>query len=480
MSYNVWEYIRFAQRMRSEDYWKTEQQIFNIPVILLILFLIGYIAVALFGRPDLIVSSILLGGSIFVSVIELLIRRITDRIRKNERLHARALAAEASSEAKTRFLSNMSHDIRTPLNAIIGYTILAKSSPLEQLPEYIDKIDHASHQMLALVNEVLEMSRIESGKLELEPVNTDLESIVKHTASMFHSQMKSKQISFTVSCRIKNNWVICDGHRLGRVLMNMLSNACKFTEPGGKVSLSAEQIDDDSQSLHYIFKVSDNGIGMSPDFIQNVFTPFERERTSTVSRTQGTGLGMAICKNIVEMMGGTISVESVPGMGTTFTVFLSLPPGRQEAADPLPAKVLDTTVDFSAVRLLLAEDNEVNREIAVMILSQAGFTVDTAENGQIALDRIASSRPGYYQAVLMDIQMPVMDGYTAARQIRALADPQLSSIPIIAMTANAFAQDRQDAKDAGMQAHISKPLDVEQMMQTIKEVLESNTVQDEL
>ena len=278
MAYNVWQYLRFARRMRREDDWKKEQHYFTIPVILLVLFLAGYLAVALFGRPDLIVSLILLGGSIFVFVIELLMKRISDRIRENERLHARAIAAEGASEAKTLFLSNMSHDIRTPLNAIIGYTVLAKSAPTEALPEYIDKIDHASRQMLALVNEVLEMSRIESGKLELTPANANLESIVTHAASLIHTQIESKEITFKVSCQISDKWVICDAHKLSRVLMNILSNAYKFTEPGGEITLSAEQTEGDGQALHYVFKVSDNGIGMSPEFVKKVFTPLPSAR----------------------------------------------------------------------------------------------------------------------------------------------------------------------------------------------------------
>jgi len=476
MVYNIWQYCRFARRISGRGDWKKERQILNIPIVLLVLFLIGYLAVGLFGKPDLIVSSILLGGSVFVAVMELLIQRIADRICENERLEARAVAAEDASAAKTIFLSNMSHDIRTPLNAIIGYTTLAKDAPAAQQAEYLRKIDSAGRQMLTLVNEVLEMSRIESGRLELEPVNADLEAAVRRAGDMIHSQMEVKQIDFTVDCEVADRWVVCDEHRLSRVLLNLLGNAAKFTGQGGRVEMTLRQTGRGETDAAYEIRVSDNGIGMSPEFAERVFLPFEREQTSTVSRTQGTGLGMAISKSIVDMMGGTIDVKTEQGRGSTFTLRLRLPLGElpQDRPETCLARARD-----SGIRLLLAEDNPVNREIAVAILTNAGFQVDSVENGEEAWQRIADSRPGDYDAVLMDIQMPVMDGYAATRRIRALDDPLLASIPIIAMTANAFAEDVHSAEKAGMQAHISKPLDVDRMLRTLCEVLSAARGEDE-
>ena len=468
MVYNIWQYIRFSRRISGHGDWKRERQILNIPIVLLVLFLAGYLAVGLFGKPNLIVSSILLGGSIYVTIMEMLIQRIADRIRENERLEVRAVAAEEASAAKTNFLSNMSHDIRTPLNAIIGYTTIAKTAPPEQQREYIGKIESAGRQMLLLVNEVLEMSRIESGKLELEPENADIVEIVHRAGDMIRAQLEVKQIAFDLSCEVTDRWVVCDDHRLGRVLMNLLGNAAKFTDEGGAVSLSLRQLDKRPDGIGYEIRLKDNGIGMSPEFARRVFMPFERERTSTVSKTQGTGLGMAISKNIVDLMGGSIRVETEQGKGTEFILDLRFPEGTPRAEDDAAAC---GGACFAGKRLLLAEDNAINREIATMILEQAGFAVDAVENGAEAVERIEASNPGDYDAVLMDIQMPVMDGYAATRRIRAMEDEALARIPIVAMTANAFSEDVRAAEAAGMQAHIAKPIDVDAMMHTLGEVL---------
>ena len=469
MVYNVVQYVRFAGSLRSTGDWDRERRIFNIPVILLVLFLAGYIAVALFGKPDIIVSAILFGGSIFVAVMQYLISRIANRIRENERLEARANAAEEANRAKTLFLSNMSHDIRTPLNAIIGYTTLAENAPADELPGYIQKIRNAGQQMLNLVNEVLEMSRIESGKLELEAEDTDLEVLFRKSEDLIRTQMEEKEISFTAECDIRDRWVICDGHRLSRVLMNILSNAYKFTDRGGAVSMSLKQTGSTSETGEYELRIRDNGIGMSPEFVEKIFIPFERERTSTVSRTQGTGLGMPISKNIIDQMGGSIEVKTKQGEGSEFTVRLTLPITDEPEEGISPKKELP---DFTGCCLLLAEDNEINAEIATEILKNEGFAVESCANGQEAVELVKSMEPGYYQAVLMDIQMPVMDGYEAARMIRALEDPVRRNVPIIAMTANAFKKDRDAAEAAGMQAHIAKPLDKDVMLRTIAGVLQ--------
>ena len=266
--------------------------------------------------------------------------------------------------------------------------------------------------------------------------------------------------------------MLCDKNRLNRILLNLLSNAYKFTPEGGAVSATIRETGSEDGEGLYEVRVKDNGIGMSPAFAQKLFKPFERERTSTVSGIQGTGLGLSITKSIVDLMGGTIRAETEQGAGTEFILSLRFPLFEHEI-ESAPADENEKTevVDYAGKRLLLVEDNPINREIAVMILSQAGFQLDTAENGQIALDKVTDSADGYYDAVLMDIQMPVMDGYTAARAIRALPDAALSQIPIVAMTANAFAEDAQAAAEAGMNGHIAKPLDVDKMMETLQEVL---------
>ncbi|MBR0403704.1 MAG: response regulator [Eggerthellaceae bacterium] len=470
MAFNIYSYLRFSRRVREQGNWSKERQVFKIPIVLLILFLLGYLTVALVGNPDFVIAGILFGGSIFVFIMLMLMQRMFDRIRENERLEAKLVAAEEASKAKTNFLSNMSHDIRTPLNAIIGYTTLANGDEVtqEEMKGYIGKIAKASHQLLNIVDDVLEMSRIESGKMELEPCNVNIEDCIRELEDLVRTQLESKHLNFDVSWDVAHKWVLCDKNRLNRALMNLLCNAGKFTDENGSVSLRLKELAEFDGIGDYEIRVKDTGIGISPEFVEHLFTPFERERTSTVSRIQGTGLGMAITKNIIDMMGGTIDVETEKGKGTEFIIMVSLPiveAEEQDAADEPGA------VSFEGMRALLVEDNEVNREIAQMLLSQAGFEIDTAENGKQALDMVSASEPGFYDVVLMDVQMPMMDGHTASKAIRALPDSALSEIPIIAMTANAFQEDIRAAEEAGMNGHIAKPLDVTAMMGTLAQVL---------
>ncbi|MBE7009014.1 MAG: amino acid permease [Ruminococcaceae bacterium] len=394
-------------------------------------------------------------------------------VRREKDMEVQKVRAEQSSKAKTAFLSNMSHDIRTPMNAIIGYTTVAQREGCtpEEMREYLAKIEASGQHLLALINDILEMSRIESGKMDLEPMAIDLKKTLDEACEMFASQMSAKNIAFTVEAsQIENDFVCCDKNRLSRVLLNLLSNSYKFTPEGGAVSVSLRQTGMGEGYGDYELRVKDSGIGMTQEFASKVFEAFERERTSTVSGIQGTGLGMAITKSIVDLMGGTIDVVTAPDKGTEFIIRIRFAlAGRTEEADARTESA--DGVDFTKVRLLLVDDNEINREIATLLLEEAGFTVDTAENGKLAVERIETSGPGAYQAVLMDIQMPVMNGYDATRAIRALDDPALASIPIVAMTANAFAEDIQMAKDAGMNSHIAKPIDVEKMMKTLTDVL---------
>ena len=469
MAYNICRYLRFSQRVRAHGNWKQEEKIFRIPIFLLVLFLAGYISIAVFGSPDLVVSSILLGGSVFVLMMLLLIQRTVSRIQENEKLEAKVAAAEEANRAKTTFLSNMSHDIRTPLNAIVGFTALAKGEKVtaEQKNDYLKKIEQASNQLLDIVNDVLEMSRIESGRMELDPRPSNLTDCVREAGDLVSGQLKEKKIAFSVDCEAPHPWVLCDTLRLNRALMNLLCNAAKFTGENGAVSLSLKELGFDANTGTYEIRVKDTGIGMSPEFVDKLFTPFERERTSTVSKIQGTGLGMAITKNIVDLMGGDIEVRTQPGKGTEFIITFSLPIVEAENRAAQTAELKS----FDGLRVLLTEDNEINREIAVMVLRQAGFTVEAAENGQIAVEKVQSSAPGYYDLILMDIQMPVMDGYEAAKTIRSFSDRARASVPIIAMTANAFVEDIMKAEESGMNGHIAKPLDIKSMMKTISDVL---------
>lgn len=401
---------------------------------------------------------------------------------KHEATEREKIHAVESSLAKSRFLFNMSHDIRTPMNAIIGYTNLAqKEKDITKTHEYLDKIESSSQHLLALINDILEMSRIESGTIELEFLPLDLRELFEGIRDLFSEQMRQKKLDFEVhTSQVQNQYVWCDRKNLNRVLLNILSNAYKFTPEGGHITTSLCEVGSGENGYgSYEIRVQDSGIGMSREFAEKIFTAFERERTSTVSGVEGTGLGMSITKSIVDLMGGTIEVITAPGTGTTIVIRLKLKiaeekdvrKDQQETTDSTEEVQANTTIDFTGRRLLLVEDNMVNMEIANVILSEAGFTVETAENGKIALDKVSSSEPGYYDAVLMDIQMPVMDGYEATREIRALDNKELANIPILAMTANAFKEDELAALEAGMQAHIAKPVDIKLLMKTLTSVL---------
>ncbi|WP_253290986.1 response regulator [Pseudoflavonifractor sp. MSJ-37] len=521
----------------------------------------------------------------------------------NQALSEAVRAAETANRAKSTFLSNMSHDIRTPMNAIIGFTTLAVSNmdDKERVQDYLSKILASGSHLLSLINDILDMSRIESGKIHLEETEVNLSDVLHDLKTIVSGQIYAKQLELYMDAMdVTDEDVYCDKTRLNQVLLNLLSNAIKFTPAGGTVSVRLRQFPGTRKGREqYEIRVKDNGIGMSPEFAKKIFDPFERERSSTVSRIQGTGLGMAITKNIVDMMGGTIEIRTEPGKGTEFIIRVALRvqpehhraeriaeleglkalvvdddfntcdsvtkmlvrvgmrsewtlSGKEavlrarqsmELGDAFHAYIIDwrlpdmngievtrqirslgdgtpiiilTAYDWSDIEveakaagvtafcskpmfmsdlretlltalgqsrtenddsilsggspdlrgkhILLAEDNELNREIAVEILSKYGFVVDTAENGVEAVEKIKESKPGDYDLVLMDVQMPLMDGGEAARQIRALSDPALAKIPILAMTANAFEEDRKNALECGMNGFLSKPIDIEELI----------------
>ena len=535
--------------------------------------------------------------------------RTADR-KINQALSEAVAAAEAASRAKSTFLSNMSHDIRTPMNAIIGFTTLAVSNidNQERVKDYLTKTLSSSRHLLALINDILDMSRIESGKLHLEETEVNLAEMLHDIKTIVSGQIYAKQLELYMDVLdVADEDVYCDRTRLGQILLNLLSNAIKFTPAGGTVSVRIRQLAGTVRDCaQYEFRVRDNGIGMSPEFAQKIFEPFERERTSTVSRIQGTGLGMAITRNIVEMMGGTIKVQTEKNRGTEFIICLPLRvrtgtrreekiaelaglkalvvdddfntcdsvaklltrvgmraewtlSGREavlrarqsiELGDPCRAYIIDwrlpdmngievtrqirslnddtpiiiltaydwsdieaeakaagvtafcskpmflsdlrdtlltaighmqtadeqdilpgKNADFRGRHILLVEDNELNREIAMTILHEYGFLVDIAENGAVAVEKVRTSDPGRYDLVLMDVQMPVMDGYTATQRIRALKDPARAAVPIVAMTANVFEEERKQAFDCGMNGFLSKPIVVEELIDALKGIM---------
>ncbi len=391
--------------------------------------------------------------------------------------------AEKAERAKTEFLSHMSHDIRTPMNAIIGFTnFIKEETDVEKIKQdYIPKMELASNHLLMLINDVLEMSRIDTGRLVFQRDIHDIRDIAESVLTVMRMQAKEKGLTLISDISVTDGIVNCDQNHLSRVIMNLLSNAVKFTPAGGTVKLSLHQQPNAPEGyLAYEIKVSDTGIGMKPEFLQHVFEPFERERTSTVSGMQGTGLGMAIVKRIVDTAGDDISVESELGKGTMFTLNVTLIAGSAVNKSELKKKdsiqrhhsLEELKRYFKGRRILLVEDNEFNSTIANVILENAGFLVETAENGQEAVHMVINAPvPDYYDVILMDIQMPVMNGYEATKAIRKLEDER-SKVNIIAVTANAFESDKSDAREAGMNGHVSKPIDVDVLYNVLLDITE--------
>ena len=374
--------------------------------------------------------------------------------------------------AKREFLFNMSHDIRTPMNAIIGFTALAQThiDDRGQVEDYLKKISVSSQHLLSLINDVLDMSRIESGKVTLEAKPVHLPELVHELRDIIQAVVSKKDLSLTLdTVGVENEDVIADPLRLEQILINVLANAVKFTPDGGQIGLWIVQKDTAPAGYaDFEFHIKDNGIGMSEEFQKHIFEQFARERTSTVSKIQGTGLGMAITKSLVDMMGGRITVKSEQGKGSEFTISLRFPIGEAKTGQTPPAAKASA---FTGKKLLVVEDNELNLEIASTLLKEAGFGVDTAENGKIAVEKVEAASADRYDLILMDIQMPEMDGYEATRRIRALPDAKKAALPIVAMTANAFEDDRKNALHAGMNGHIAKPLDIQKLFQVLSELL---------
>ena len=381
--------------------------------------------------------------------------------------------AEKASKAKTDFLSNMSHDIRTPMNAIIGITTLMKNElhQPEKLAEHLGKLETSGRLLLGIINDILDMSRIESGKTTLNIEKTNLPQQVSQLDSIIRQQASQRRQTFTVENHVQHENVLADPNRLNQVLMNILSNAVKYTPQGGHIRLEVEELTHTEHYAKYRFVVQDDGIGMSEAYQKTLFEPFTREEKSGTNRVQGTGLGMAITKSIVDLMGGTIHVESAPGKGSRFEVVLELPidaeADKVQTASALPEE--DEAVSpLSGMKFLCAEDNAINAEILEMLLETKGASCTICSNGQEIVDAFASVKPGEYDMILMDVQMPVMDGLEATRRIRNGENPLGRTIPILAMTANAFLEDMQKSKEAGMDEHLSKPVDIAALEQTVK------------
>lgn len=439
-------------------------------------------------RTHVILSSTLPTGevsSVVVAVMDV-DEQVRNDIRQKEVVEKALVQAENANRAKSRFLSNMSHDIRTPMNAILGFTSLAQRHIGEQelIEGYLEKITSASNHLLSLINDILDMSRIESGRIQIQEREVSLRELILDVKNLIQPMAEDSQIRFVIDTDIRNNYIYSDKLRLNQVLINLLGNAVKFTPAGGTITLSVRQEQNAPKGYGvYIFKVKDTGVGIAPEFHEKIFEAFEREKDTEQSGIQGTGLGLAITRSIVNLMGGKISLESELGRGSEFTVkvvFL-LQDVNEEEAD---MKALQDEIQeaeqlekqqrkqiFRGRRILLVEDNELNRQIARTLLEEEEFVVEEAENGKTAVERVRDSKEGEISLILMDIQMPVMNGYDATKEIRAIRNRKLANIPILAMTANAFEEEKKKALSCGMNGHVAKPIDVNILFKTIEGIL---------
>ena len=432
---------------------------------------------------------VLLVSSIFVAVILLAILKLLRKARKaeaaarkaandtqelNAKLQIAAEKAESANRAKSTFLFNMSHDIRTPMNAIIGYADLASrhSDDPAKLKKYMENIQVCGQNLLMLLNNVLDLARIENDKTEMEYSVSDIEKDFRNCIAMFRNQADSKGQTLTATTQLPYPYIYADIPHLTEVCTNLVSNAVKYTGAGGTIRCGVTQKPGEKEGwCDTVITVADNGIGMSQEFQKHIFEPFERERTSTVSKVEGSGIGMGIVKKLVGLMGGTVEVESKIGVGSTFTVTI---PSRIASEEEAQAKRAADPADRESLRgtrILLTEDNDLNAEIATELLQEEGCTVDRAKDGVECVDMLEKAANGTYQLILMDVQMPVMNGYDATKKIRRMDDPQKANIPIVAMTANAFSEDKQVALDAGMNDHIAKPINMSVLVPTLRKYL---------
>lgn len=394
----------------------------------------------------------------------------TEEIRKS------AEKARKANEAKTRFLFNMSHDIRTPMNAIVGFSGLLEKSIHDEKKslDYIKKIRVSSDILLTIINQVLEMARIESGKITLNPESVNIREMVEAMNTVFESSLTKKSLEYQCSLNVVHDQILCDKTKMEEIILNVVSNSIKYTNPHGKITVSIDELDsEDEKNANYKVVVEDNGIGMSQDYLPHIFEEFSREHTSTETRVAGTGLGLPIVKSLVDRMDGTIEVESEEGKGTRFIMKFSFPVSLEnQVREKEKQNIPDITEKLEGKRILLAEDNELNAEIAETVLEETGIKVKHVEDGIQCIEELKKMPEKYYDVILMDVQMPNMDGYTATQRIRDLDDSR-AEIPIIAMTANAYDEDRRKAQEAGMDGFLAKPLDVDEMMRLLAQIIKT-------
>jgi signal transduction histidine kinase/ActR/RegA family two-component response regulator len=419
-------------------------------------------------------------ATILLFIIFLILLMAIILLTKNDRRLAEARkAADEANIAKSGFLSRMSHEIRTPMNAVVGLTILARQQEddRQKLDEYLAKVQNSSKVLLSLINDVLDMSAIESGKLKIASQKFNLRMVLNGIDSIYRTQCQDKGVDFTMNIDLPQDEYVGDSLRINQILLNLVSNAFKFTEKGESIAVTVSQIRSSEETAYLSFIVSDTGCGMNKELLERLFKPFEQAGAETAMKHGGSGLGLSITKNLVTMMDGTIDVDSAPGMGSTFKVNLTLKNCEQDSYVEMPGTaIMDTSqqihYDFTGHKVLIAEDNEINAEVAGGLLAQVNMDADYAENGQRALELFKSSAPGAYDAILMDVQMPVMNGYETTRAIRDLGRPDAETICIFALTAGAFTEDIDNALKSGMNDHIAKPIEPEELYSKLQSVID--------
>ena len=469
MIVNIYGFIQFARFVRGKTGWS--DKVLYIPIVLLILFFIGYVSIALFGHPDLIVAGILFGGSIFVFIIYRLLGSITRKVMENERLKSELRATEESNRAKTSFLSSISHEMRTPMNVILGLDNLAlrNENLQDETRQQLEKIGLSAQHLMGLINNILDLNRIETGRLTIKNLEFSLKEAMLQVDAIISTLCEKKGLDY--ECVIPDEAAaryIGDETELTEVLISVLDNAVKYTEAPGSVRFELEILPEDSSRHMCRFTISDTGVGIDPEFLPKIFDAFSQEDSSSTNQFGGSGLSLAVTKKAVELLGGTITAESTKGKGTVFVISVPLLYVGEEKIVREDEGGIET---LEGRRILIVEDIPENAEIVADLLELEGVETEHAENGLIGVKMMEQSEPGYYDAILMDLRMPVMDGIEAAGKIRALSRPDAGTIPIIALTANAFESDVKASLNAGMNSHLAKPADAELLYDTLKQLI---------
>ena len=467
MVYNIYCFVMYAGFIRETSLKKEDGNAVIIPIILLVLFLIGYMAVGIFGKPDLIMAGILFGGSVFVYIIYRVLNSITNKVIQSEKLESELKIIEESTKAKNNFMASISHEMRTPMNVILGLDELALKNP--DLPEetriQLEKIGTSGRHLLGLINNTLDMHNIETGRMKVDHEPFYIGETLDEIDVIMTALCEEKKQTYKMSKNDLSGYYVGDKLLLKEVLMHILENAVKYTPEKGKIDFTIEEINKNENKCSLRFTITDNGIGMSEDFIPKTFELFSKEDASFRSRYSGAGMGLAIAKNKTELMGGEIKVMSKRNVGSTFvlTIPFDIAP-KEELEDAKP-------LDLEGRMVLIVEDIDDNAEIVADLLELEGITSERAENGQKAVDMILERPQNYYDAVLMDLRMPVMDGLEATEKIRSLDRKDCKEIPIIALSANAQENDIENSLKAGMEAHLVKPIDVDKLYQTLNELI---------